>query len=101
MNKKLLAILGGSALSAMLLAGCNADQEPPPEDNESPVEEEVPGDNDGMNEGGDNGDMDMDTNDGEGNISEDNNGDIDDNENGEGPVDEMEDEMTDEENNNE
>jgi hypothetical protein len=58
MNKKLLSILGGSALAAMLLVGCNAnDQEPPPEE-EAPTGEEAPApeapeDNGGMDEGND------------------------------------------------
>ncbi|MEL3970695.1 hypothetical protein AAEO50_00235 [Rossellomorea oryzaecorticis] len=34
MSKKLVSILSGSAMAAMLLVGCNMnDQEPPPEDN--------------------------------------------------------------------
>lgn len=46
MNNKLMKIVGGSLLSAMLLAGCGtADQDPPPEDNN--IEE--PGVNDDLN----------------------------------------------------
>jgi hypothetical protein len=62
MNKKLLSILGGSALAAMMLVGCNAnDQEPPPEE-EAPTEEPAPEENGGMDEGNNGnqeGDMDM------------------------------------------
>lgn len=61
MNKKLLSILGGSALAAMMLIGCNVnDQEPPPED-DAPTEEPAP-ENGGMDEGNNGnqeGDMDM------------------------------------------
>jgi hypothetical protein len=32
LNKKLLSIIGSSVLSAMLLAGCNVNDNPPPED---------------------------------------------------------------------
>ncbi|SCC24890.1 hypothetical protein GA0061094_3447 [[Bacillus] enclensis] len=57
MSKKLLSILSGSALAAMLLVGCNAnDQEPPPEDNN--VE-----DNGNVDEDGDIDDNDMNDND--------------------------------------
>ncbi|MBM7585289.1 hypothetical protein JOC86_001831 [Bacillus pakistanensis] len=60
MNKKLFSILGGSALAAMLLVGCNVnDQEPPPEE-EAPTGEEAPApeapapeENGGMDEGND------------------------------------------------
>jgi hypothetical protein len=53
MNKKLLKLIGGSVLSAMLLAGCATDnQEPPPEDDtimEDQGENGGNGGNGGMN----------------------------------------------------
>ncbi|WP_404322839.1 hypothetical protein LG298_24655 [Cytobacillus firmus] len=75
MNKKLLTLIGGTALSAMLLAGCATDnQEPPPEDDT--ITEDNNGDvNDGdmtndLNENTDDNDINTDD---DGDMMEDNN----------------------------
>ncbi|WP_026583658.1 hypothetical protein [Bacillus sp. J33] len=61
MNKKLLTLIGGSVLSAMLIAGCATDeQEPPPEDDTITEENgDVNGGNGGVNgeNGTENGNM--------------------------------------------
>ncbi len=75
MNKKLLKLIGGSILSAMLLVGCGTDdQEPPPPADNNNVETPDVNDNNDMNGNNDvnNGNNDINT-DNDGDMMEDNN----------------------------
>lgn len=69
MNKKWFLALTGTVLSAMMLTGCNGDQEPPPE--EEPNVEQAPQD-EGMNGTNGNVDNDGDINDNDGDVTPEN-----------------------------
>lgn len=69
MNKKWFLALTGTVLSAMMLTGCNGDQEPPPE--EEPNVEQAPQDEDTNGTNG-NVDNDGDINDNDGDVTPEN-----------------------------